>query len=180
MPTFVALLRGINVGKAKRVPMAELRDLLTQLGHLNVKTMLNSGNAVFDSAEPSTSMHASHLAGAVAATFGFDVPVVVKSAMELEGIVVASPFHGSSDEARRQIVAFAQDAKALSALQSLERLLQAPETLVLGRHAAYLHCANGILESKAAAALLGKLGKAFTTRNWATTQKLFSLARGDV
>jgi uncharacterized protein (DUF1697 family) len=179
MHTFVALLRGINVGKAKRLPMADLRSLLTRLGHTKVKTLLNSGNAVFDSAEPSSIANAKTLEKAIAETFGFEVPVVVKSVVELEHIVAASPFRGDTEEAKRQVVTFAQNSATLSALKSLEPLLQPPETLLVGQHAAYLHCANGILESKAGAALLGKVGKEVTTRNWATTQKLLSLAKSD-
>jgi uncharacterized protein (DUF1697 family) len=179
MHTFVALLRGINVGKAKRLPMADLRALLTGLGLTKVKTLLNSGNAVFDDAEPSSSKIAKTLEKAIIETFGFQVPVVVKSVTELEHIVAASPFRGDAEEAKRQVVAFAQDSSTLSALKSLESLLQPPETLHVGKHAAYLHCANGILESKAGAALVGKVGREVTTRNWATTQKLLSLAKSD-
>jgi uncharacterized protein (DUF1697 family) len=179
MRTFVALLRGINVGKAKRLPMADLRELLTRLGHTKVKTLLNSGNAVFDGAEPSSSKNAKILEKAIVETFGFEVPVVVKSLTELDQIVTASPFQGDAEEAKRQVVTFAQDSATLSSLKSLEPLLQPPETLLVGKHAAYLHCANGILESKAGAALVGKVGKEVTTRNWATTQKLLALAKSD-
>jgi uncharacterized protein (DUF1697 family) len=62
MPTYVALLRGVNVGKAKRVPMAELRQLLGGLGYTNVSTLLNSGNAVFRTAGASHAKLASDIA----------------------------------------------------------------------------------------------------------------------
>ena len=65
MPSFVALLRGVNVGKAKRVPMAELRTLLTGLGYTGVATLLNSGNAVFGAASGSPETHGAAIAAAI-------------------------------------------------------------------------------------------------------------------
>ena len=64
MPTFVALLRGVNVGKAKRVPMAELRALLSGLGYTGVATLLNSGNAVFHAPRGTPAKHSADIAAA--------------------------------------------------------------------------------------------------------------------
>ena len=75
----------------------------------------------------------------------------------------------------RLIVAFTAAADDLAALSTLDTLIEAPERLHVGRHAAFLWCANGILESKAGAALLGKVGRAATTRNWATVLKIQAL-----
>jgi uncharacterized protein (DUF1697 family) len=72
MPKFVALLRGINVGKAKRVPMADLRALLIGLGHTHVATLLNSGNAVFQAGGGSCARHAKDISGAIAARLKVD------------------------------------------------------------------------------------------------------------
>ena len=83
MPTFVALLRGVNVGKAKRVPMATLRTLLSGLGYTDVTTLLNSGNAVFRSAKGSPARHAASIASAISEELQIDVPVIVKSAKEI-------------------------------------------------------------------------------------------------
>ncbi|MGB5102789.1 MAG: DUF1697 domain-containing protein [Steroidobacteraceae bacterium] len=141
MPTFVALLRGVNVGKARRVPMANLRSLLGAMGHTGVATLRNSGNAVF---------HASRRAPARHAT-----------------------------DHSRLLVAFTQDARALQGLAGIGSLVTPPEQFVVGRNAAYLHCPQGILGSKAGEALLGKAGKAATTRNWATTLKLGALVLSD-
>lgn len=90
MPTFVALLRGINVGKARRVPMAELRALLGALGYRDATTLLNSGNAVFAAATGTPARLAADVAAAVASRFPFDVPVVVKSGDELAAIVAGN------------------------------------------------------------------------------------------
>jgi uncharacterized protein (DUF1697 family) len=139
MTTFIALLRGVNVGRAKRVPMSEFRTLLAGLGYTGVATLLNSGNAVFRATSGAGSQHATDIARAIARSLKVEVPVIVKSAKDLAAI-------------------------------------QPPEQFSIGHHAAYLHCADGILESKAARALLGKAGRAASTRNLATTLKLLALS----
>ena len=176
MTTFIALLRGVNVGKAKRVPMADFRVLLAALGYANVATLLNSGNAVFRAESGTSGKHATAIAAAIARKLKFEVPVIVKSANDLAAIVAKNPFAVDAAGRSRFLVAFAQERKALSGLAAIEPLVQPPEGFAIGRHAAYLHCANGILESKAGAALLGKGGRAVTTRNLATTLKLLALA----
>ncbi len=80
MVKFVALLRGINVGKAKRLPMVELRALLTKLGCTSVATLLNSGNAVFRAANGAPAEHAAKIAAAISTKLKVEVLVIVESA----------------------------------------------------------------------------------------------------
>lgn len=75
---------------------------------------------------------------------------------------------------------FVQAPDALPNLAAISPLIEPPEQFAIGSQAAYLLCANGILESKAGAALLGKVGKSATTRNWATVLKLHALVNGGV
>jgi uncharacterized protein (DUF1697 family) len=175
MPRFVALLRGVNVGGAKRVPMAELRALLLSLGYTDVKTLLNSGNAVFNSTGRSTAAHAGRIRTAIAATLDVEVPVIVKSAAEMAAIVSGNKLAAIVTNPSRLLVAFTPDAESLEGLAALAPLVNPPERFVLGRHALYFWCPDGIHESLAANALLGKLGRAATTRNWATVSKIASL-----
>ena len=175
MTTYIALLRGINVGKAKRIAMADLRALLEELGHTDVATLLNSGNVVFKVARKGAPRTlAADISAAIAMRLGIEVPVIVVSATELALIVRENPF-ASADDPSRLLVAFVADAGMLSAMSAIEPHVVAPEQFHVGTCAAYLHCASGILESKAAEALLGKAGKAATTRNWATVLKLQAL-----
>jgi uncharacterized protein (DUF1697 family) len=176
MPSFVALLRGINVGKAKRVPMAELRALLSGLGYTGMATLLNSGNAVFRAPAGTPAKHAASIAAAISNQLKIEVPVVVKSASELAAIISQSPIKAGAEEQSRFLVAFVQDTKALLGLAAIESLVAPPERFVVGKNAAYLLCPKGILESKAWEALLGNAGKSATTRNWATILKLQALA----
>ncbi len=180
MPRFVALLRGVNVGKAKRVPMAEFRALLEEQGFTGVKTLLNSGNAVFSSDGRSALAHARSIAASLVERFRFEVPVVVKTSSQFASAVAECPFAAAADEHARLLVVFTQERKALAGLSDLATLIQPPEQFAVGKHAAHLHCAGGILESKLAKALLVKSGDTATSRNWATVLKINNLLRGDV
>jgi uncharacterized protein (DUF1697 family) len=176
MPQFVALLRGVNVGGNKRVPMAEWRALLQTLGYSQVSTLLSSGNAVFSSSARSGAAHAVAIRKALLEQLEVDVPVIVKSQSELAAIVAGNVLAPAATDPSRLLVAFAPDAAALQSLASLTPLVKAPEQFHLGPHAAYLHCTAGILDSAAGAALLGKLGQSVTSRNWATVLKLTALS----
>ena len=175
MQTFIALLRGINVGKAKRVAMADLRDLMTGLGYSDVATLLNSGNVVFRAAKGTRVTLAAEIAGAISTNLKVDVPVIVKSARNLTAIVSENPLAGKASDHSRLLVAFVQDKKALSDLAAIGPLVVPPEQFAVGNNAAYLYCVSGILGSKAGEALL-KAGRLATTRNWATVLKLQALA----
>lgn len=177
MPRFVALLRGVNVGEAKRVPMAELRQLLTALGYRDVRTLLNSGNAVFESAAPSTTAHASRIRAAIAKKLQVDVPVIVKSSADIAAIQEENTLAAIATEPSRLLVAFTASAADLRALATVVVHVAPPERVLLGRYGAYLWCPEGILKSRAAEALLGKAGRSATTRNWATVSKIAVLLR---
>jgi uncharacterized protein (DUF1697 family) len=168
----IALLRGINVGKAKRIPMADLRRLLEDLGHTNVRTLLNSGNAVFRPRDAAPGKLAHAIEQAIVDRFGIEVPVVVVAAPELATIVAANPLPQATVEPSRFLVAFVQEPQSLAAANALTSQTWAPEAFALGRRAAYLWCANGIIESKLAQAFARATRDAATARNWATALKL--------
>jgi uncharacterized protein (DUF1697 family) len=174
-PNFVVLLRGVNVGKGNRVPMADFRALLEGMGFTEVKTLLNSGNAVFHSAGRSAGAHAKGISAALVERLGVHVHVVVKTASDFRAVVAENTLAPAADQHSRFLVAFAQEQAALEGLAALRPLVRAPERFLIGKHAAYLHCARGILESEVGSALLGKAGRAVTTRNWATTLKIETL-----
>lgn len=177
MPRFVVLLRGVNVGKGNRIAMAEFSRLLAELGFNEVRTLLNSGNAVCTGTGRSSAIHARTIASALQDRLGLSVAVVVRSAPEFGAVIAASPLALPAQEHSRYLVAFAQERGALQQLATLTDAVQAPERFVVGDHAAYLHCARGILQSRAASALLGKAGRGVTMRNWATVLKLEALLR---
>lgn len=174
---YIALLRGINVGKAKRIAMADLRALLGELGLIGARTVLNSGNAAFRAPAAPPSYHAEAIRIAIEQRFGLVVPVIVNSAAALDDIVAEGAAIAAVPDPTRWLVVFVADQVALASLARVTDLVAAGERFLLGKSAAYLHCGNGLLESKAALALLGKGKAAITTRNWATVLKLQQLAR---
>jgi uncharacterized protein (DUF1697 family) len=175
MARFVALLRGVNVGKGNRVAMADLKQLLERMSCTDVATLLNSGNVVFSSSARSTDKIAISIAAGIEESFGFKILVVVKSSVQFKSVVRNAPVVPSESAHSRFLVAFASDAAALQPLKALVPLAVAPERFVVTDEAAYLYSPDGILESKVGEALVGKAGKAVTTRNWATALKICDL-----
>lgn len=172
MDRFVVLFRGINVGKARRIAMADLRGLLVSLGFSNVTTLLNSGNAVFDGPSASPAKHAQRIKAAVANDLGVDAPVMVKSAGDIAAIVAFNPLLSIAIDPSRLLVALGRDADALRAFVPIVDKDAGPDEFHVGANAIFVWCANGILESTVAATLLKGLGESITTRNWSTIQKI--------
>lgn len=175
MPRYAVLLRGVNVGKGNRVPMAELRALLEALGGSGVRTLLNSGNAVFTSPARSAGSLAKQVRAALVERLDVDVPVAVVTAAEMAAIAAGNPLVKTATDPSRLLVAFPLEPGALASIAPVGALVRLPERFVVGKHAAYLWCPNGSLKSDAGAALLGKPGRGVTTRNWATVGKLLAL-----
>jgi uncharacterized protein (DUF1697 family) len=175
MPRYVALFRGINVGKAKRIAMADLRALLDGLGYADVTTLLNSGNAVFTGNTEPAATHAARIREAVLGKLGVDALVIVKSAKDVAAIVAGNVLERHATDDSRLLVALTNDSRGLAKARALARGAWGAEKLHVGKHAAYLWCANGILESKVVTALLKGLDDTGTTRNWATFKKIHAL-----
>jgi uncharacterized protein (DUF1697 family) len=173
----VALLRGINVGKAKRVPMADLRTLCEELGYGDVSTLLNSGNLIF-SAPRADSRAAARIQKEIASQIGVSCRVIVLTGTELDQVVAENPFAEGETDPSRFLIAVLANAADRARVAALAKQDWGAERLGVGSHAAYLWCANGILESRALLAVGKLLGDAMTTRNWATIRKLHALTRG--
>ncbi len=175
MPTYVVLLRGVNVGRGNRVPMAAFRTLLEEQGCTSVRTLLNSGNALCDSPGRSAPALGTRIHLALHRQLGLDVQVVVKTATEFATVVAEQSIQAPAEQHSRLLVLFAQDKRTISDCASLSPLVRPPERLIVGSEAAYLWCPDGILQSGVANASVGKTGRAVTTRNWATVLKLEGL-----
>jgi uncharacterized protein (DUF1697 family) len=175
MSRFVALFRGINVGKVNRIAMADLRKQMELLGYLHVSTLLNSGNAVFSSEDGGIKDHALRIHAAVAKNIGVAAQVIVLEASRFQEIVVENSLHAVSTDPSRLLVAFPKDPERLPVLAKMASTNWSPDFLAIGKHAAYVWCANGILQSKLARCLERQLGGLVTTRNWATVEKIGAL-----
>lgn len=176
MTTCIALLRGVNVGRAKRLAMADLRNVVEGLGHGNVRTLLNSGNVVFEAKLVDVAKIARSLEIAIADKFGFTAPVVVLTAADLAAVIQENPLRSAAKDPSRYLVAFVASAISLAQAKPLLANSWKPEALAIGERTAYVWCANGIIESRLLQAFGRATGGVATTRNWATTLKLQAAA----
>jgi uncharacterized protein (DUF1697 family) len=185
MPTHVALLRGINLGGHKKVAMADLRELVTSLGHADVATYIQSGNVVFTCDQTDTAALAAALEEAIAATLGVSSRVVVVSRDELAEVSRDNPY--SDEPNHRAVHAIFLSAppgpevaeRVAAAQQQVARKGSRDTATVIGR-TIYLHTPDGYGRSDLAAELV-KLGQkktdqvSGTARNWATVTKLLAM-----
>lgn len=171
----MALIRGINVGRAKRVAMADLKALVEDLGYSGVRTLLNSGNVVFTSTRGQLAAAASRIEDGMTRRLGVSARVLVITAAELEAIVAVNPLAAVARDASRLLVSVLGNPADRSRLEPLTRQSWEPDALALGSRVAYLWCSRGSLESPLAKAVGQVLGDATTARNWATMQKLYAL-----
>jgi uncharacterized protein (DUF1697 family) len=171
----VALLRGINVGRAKRVAMADLRALVEDLGFSDVRTLLNSGNVVYTATRVAPRDAAARIEKALPGRTGVSAKVVALSAAEVDAIIRNNPLLEAATDPSRMLVAVLTDPRDLERLEPLSRENWAPEGLALGERVAYMWCRDGILVSRVLEAVGRALGTAVTMRNWATLTKIHAL-----
>jgi uncharacterized protein (DUF1697 family) len=174
--TYVALLRGINVGRAKRVDMAELRALVQASGYRGVQTVLNSGNVVFTGPPAAESAVAERIETAVARRLGVSARVTVVTGADLAAIAAANPFLEIATNTSRLLVAIPATAEDCRRLDPLRERDWTPEAVAIGARAAYLWCPDGVLGSRVAGAVDRLLRDAVTTRNWNTVTTLRELS----
>jgi uncharacterized protein (DUF1697 family) len=174
----IALIRGINVGRGKRVSMADLRGLVAGLGHTNVRTLMNSGNVLFQSKRPNTAKLSAGIEAAIMAKCGFSAMVTVITALELASIIDENPLLKIAEDHSRHLVAFVVHPRLLAPLRPMLKEIWTPDSLAIGSRAAYLWCSTGVLEGKLNLAFARKAGASVTTRNWATVLKLQAAAQG--
>ncbi|MFJ2604031.1 DUF1697 domain-containing protein [Streptomyces sp. NPDC091279] len=178
--TYAALLRGINVGGKKKLPMAELRQLLDDLGHGGVRTHLQSGQAVFTADHGDEETLAAELAEAVEKRFGFPVDVIVRDHAYLRAIVEACPFPAADLEPKQLHVTYFSAPVDPARFADLGRDTYLPEEFRLGDRALYLYAPDGLGRSQLAEHLSRprvNRGLIATTRNWNTVTKLAELTR---
>jgi uncharacterized protein (DUF1697 family) len=179
--SYAVLLRGVNVGGRRKVPMAELRELLGGLGHEGVRTHLQSGNAVFRSAWEDTEALRRGIEAALLDRFGFEVGCVVRDAAYLRDVVDGCPFDADALEGRQLHVTYFSGRVGPERLSGLDPTAHLPDEFRLGDRALYLYAPEGVGRSKLADALNrpGLFGDTVaTSRNWNTVVKLVELTHG--
>ncbi len=176
MPSYVALLRGINVGGNRTIKMSDLRAVFLAAGARDVATYIQSGNVVFAHAARSEPALAAELEKRIATAAGFQVPVILRSAGQLARVIEDSPFPDADPDHLH--VAFLA-ARPPSNVPTIDARAFAPERCAVVGRDLYLYLPNGMGRSKLAAAVLARpktIGASGTARNWRTVLKLHELS----
>ncbi|MEJ1969668.1 MAG: DUF1697 domain-containing protein [Rhizomicrobium sp.] len=175
----IALFRAVNVGGNAILPMAGLRTMAAAIGLENPRTLLQSGNLVFDAGARSPSACEKLLQAACTETFGFTTEIFVRNRTELEAVVAGTPFpkEAKNDPARLHVF-FLRGAPAPEACRALEAAIKGREAIKVSGKQAYIYYPDGAGRSKLTAAAIERhLGHAGTARNWNTVTKLLALLR---
>lgn len=176
MTIYIALLRGINVGGHNKIKMAELKSLLEGMGMHKVKTYIQSGNVLFESNEEAEKL-SRKMGEEIHQTFGFPVPVILRTAEEYEGIIRDCPYSTESlNEGESVQIAFLGGIPSQEGIDYLQNFdSDKDECRVMGNEV-YLFFRQSIRDSKLATQL-SKLGVPATVRNWNTVMKLDTMAK---
>lgn len=170
------MLRGINLGAHRRVPMAELRTLLTDAGYENVRTYVQSGNIVLGSPAKPAEVER-ELQTLISERFGFDVPVVVRSRAQLAAVVKADPLGAVADDPKRYQVSFLAKKPPADLVRRMEERAAHSERVVARGREIYAWHPEGVARSKLWNELAGRdLGITATARNWTTVTTLLEMA----
>ena len=167
MTTSTALFRGINVGGRNTLPMHDLRDLLQDLGCEDVRTFIQSGNAVFDHPEPTSGL-AGQIREAVLSKHGFEPAVLLLTMEQLEKAVQSNPFPDAVSDPSKLLLFFLAEAPEHPDLEAIENIRSDSERFALVGSVAYLHAPGGIARSRLAARFERIVGVEATARNWRT------------
>ena len=182
MPTYIALLRAVNVGSTGKLPMADFRKLLADLGYRNVETYIQSGNAVFDAPGPAPKV-AKAIAAALEKLMGAPAGVLIRTHDDLTRVMAQNPFaaEAANDGAKVHAV-FLSAAPTPSAAAGLDRIVTQYPNRRDRYHVAgdtlYLHLPDGAAETKFTAKSVDRiLGGTGTARNWNTVLKLHAMSK---
>ena len=176
MPRMVALLRGINLAGKRRVAMADLRALLEDLGYADVRTHLQSGNAVLTTGDSAAKV-ARAIEGGIAERMGLDVVVTVRTAAQMAKIVAADRLGDVADDPAKRMVIFLPKRPSRQAVRAIEDMDFGDERVEVAGGEVYAWCPGGIGRSPLMAALGdAELTPGGTARNWRTVTRLAEMA----
>jgi uncharacterized protein (DUF1697 family) len=173
LPTYIALLRSVNVGTGRKVPMHDLRALFDTLGHANVRTYIQSGNVVFTAKAGAPARVRSSIERAIERDFGFEVAVLLRTRAELAKVVERNPFGADA------YVTFLDEKPDRTRVAALDAAPYRPDEFVVDGRNVFLRCPNGYGRTKINNTFFErKLATKATTRNWKTVTTLNEWAAG--
>lgn len=173
----VSFIRGINVGKAKRVAMVELRALAGELGYTNVRTLRNSGNLIFDTTPAKGRTASRKIEKELYSRLHVAARVITLTEDEVQTIIAENPLAEIASEPSRYLIAILEEPEDRSRLKPVLAQDWTPEIIELDERAIYLWCPGGVLASPLVKAIISVLGEKVTTRNWATMLKIDELIK---
>ena len=176
MKTWIALLRGVNVGGRNTLPMASLSKVFTKAGCEQVRTYIQSGNVVFKADISSRDDFVDTISHAVEQKHGFRPAVALLTRDSLCSAIAANPYPETETEPKSLHVFFLENTPEMARIQDAKALLADSESIeVIGQHL-FLHAPNGVGRSRFAKGVEKTLGMRATARNWRTVSKLAELA----
>jgi len=175
MKTFISMLRGINVSGQNKIHMANLKSLYESLGLMDVRTYVQSGNVVFDSREQDTVKLRQSIEAQIETTFGFFVPVLIRTANDFQRILESHPFE--QEDPTRVLVTFLYDRPVQSKWNDMSLYKDKVDEFALGEQEIFLFCPGGYGKTKLSNTFFEKkLDVVSTTRNWKTVNALYAMA----
>lgn len=177
MTIALSLLRGINVGGRKKIKMADLRDLYASLGYPNARSLLQTGNVVFDTDEPDLARVKARLEAGISAAFGFDVPVIMRSPAAFKTIFQRQPFTDEQlNEPSKIVVVFLSGAPSPQSVDALRENNPGREGIWADGNELYIFYIDGQARSKLNNSRIERaLDLPATARNWNTCKRLLKL-----
>ena len=177
MKTYIAFFRAINVGGRNALPMKELVAVLEELGSRNVKTYIQSGNAVFESKEKDASRLSKKIGVEIKQRRGFEPHVLLLELKDIEKAIKKNPFPEAETDPKALHVGFLSSTPENPNLKRLESLKSDSERFRLVDKAFYLHAPEGVGRSRLAANAEKLLGVPMTDRNWRTVCEIWEMAK---
>jgi uncharacterized protein (DUF1697 family) len=177
--TYLALLRGVNVGGKNRLPMKELVDICLEAGCKNVRTFIQSGNVIFSADRPRRAALAGQIASLITARFGYRTPVILRTLKQLTDIVANNPFLEQGSALEALYVLFLADVPNAEVVAGLDPDRSPGDAFLVRGQEIFLKLSNGVADSKLTNVYFDKqLGTISTGRNWRTVSKLLELMKG--
>lgn len=173
----VALLRGINVGGKNRLRMTDLKSLFLRAGCIGVRTYIQSGNVVFQTAESQVEQVSKYVRAELVRRLGREIPIVLRTGNDLARVVTDNPFSAATGDSRSLHVGFLPRIPSGCRVSNLEPYRSPPDEFAVRNREIYLHLPNGVARTKLTNAYFDRrLGLASTFRNWRTVLKLAELS----
>ena len=178
MPTYIALLRGINVSGQKKIKMADLRTHLSELAYADIRTYIQSGNIVFSSPLREIPVLEAQIVEKIQEKYGFDVPVMIREPKDFTSVLERNPMPAERYDHKRLYATFLDEEPASEKLQKLAEVDYSPEEYIVDGRMIYFYSPHGYGRAKMNNNFFEqKLKVKATTRNWNTVNKLLVMSQ---